>query len=228
MPDYKPKHKLAAQLYELYAADANADNAPIMEAYMKGVAPFFGIKTTERREILKHFLAVNKLPVGKELDELVLDFFACPQREMHYAAMETLQKQHKLWQGDELLLFEKLLQTKPWWDTVDVIAVKLVAPWFLKFPEGRDAVVRRWMKAPDMWTRRTAIIFQNPYKKKTDKALLFETILTNKKDKDFFRRKGIGWALREYAKTAPEVVKDFVEDTELSPLSKREALKHLG
>lgn len=199
-----------------------------MEAYMKGIAPFFGIKTTERRDILKHFLAVNKLPIGEGLHKLALDCFACTEREMHYAGMEILQKQHKQWQGDELPLFEELLRTKCWWDTVDVIAVKLIALWFLKFPKGRDKVVHGWMTSDHMWTRRTAIIFQNPYKKKTDEALLFEAIRANTADPDFFIRKGIGWALREYAKTAPDTVKEFVETTQLSPLSKREAMKHLG
>jgi 3-methyladenine DNA glycosylase AlkD len=35
------------------------------------------------------------------------------------------------------------------------------------------------------------------------------------------------WALREYAKTNPEAVLQFVRETDLSPLSKREALKVL-
>ena len=45
---------------------------------------------------------------------------------------------------------------------------------------------------------------------------------------EFFLRKGIGWALREYSKTDPAWVIEFVEThTGLSNLSRREALKHL-
>jgi len=42
-------------------------------------------------------------------------------------------------------------------------------------------------------------------------------------------RKAIGWALRDYARTDSEWVRSFVTDhlDVLSPLSRREAMKHL-
>ena len=47
-------------------------------------------------------------------------------------------------------------------------------------------------------------------------------------EEEFFIRKAIGWALREYAKTDKAAVKDFVGQNResLSALSIREALKH--
>ena len=79
-----------------------------------------------------------------------------------------------------------------------------------------------------MWLQRTAILFQLKYKKKTDVPLLFHCITTMADSKEFFIRKAIGWALREYSKTDAEVVQSFVASTELSPLSVREALKVIG
>jgi 3-methyladenine DNA glycosylase AlkD len=46
-------------------------------------------------------------------------------------------------------------------------------------------------------------------------------------DDEFFVRKAIGWALREYARVEPAWVIAFVDSHPLSPLSRREALKHL-
>ena len=47
-------------------------------------------------------------------------------------------------------------------------------------------------------------------------------------EKEFFLRKGLGWALREYSKTDPDWVIEFVgRHPGLSSLSRREALKHL-
>lgn len=48
-------------------------------------------------------------------------------------------------------------------------------------------------------------------------------------DTEFFIRKAIGWALREYAKVEAGWVRTFVAERqhELSGLSKREALKHV-
>ncbi len=46
-------------------------------------------------------------------------------------------------------------------------------------------------------------------------------------DTDVFVRKATGWALREYAKTDPGGVRAFTATTELSPLSRREALRRI-
>ena len=48
--------------------------------------------------------------------------------------------------------------------------------------------------------------------------------------REFFIRKGIGWALRDHARTDPAWVLAFVDahGDHLSGLSRREALRHLG
>jgi 3-methyladenine DNA glycosylase AlkD len=91
-------------------------------------------------------------------------------------------------------------------------------------------VVRSWSVDPDLWLRRASIICQLGFKDRTDPELLSEVIIPNLSDREFFIRKGIGWALREYARTDPDWVRAFVSehDAAISPLSRREALKHLG
>ncbi len=56
---------------------------------------------------------------------------------------------------------------------------------------------------------------------------MFEFIKIHAESSEFFIRKAIGWALREYSKTNPESVLEFVQkhEQQLSGLSKREALK---
>lgn len=221
-------HNIVQELRELFSEYADADSAAAMEAYMKGIAPFFGIKTELRRTLLKHYLATMPPVQSAESVALARLLYAQPQREFHYTALELLQRMHKQWRGDELALFEQLIQEKSWWDTVDVIATKLVAPYLLRFPDQRAAAVNRWIHSPDMWLRRTALIFQNPYKHKTDEDLLYNCIRMCAHDGEFFIRKGIGWALREWAKTSPESVTAFVASEPLSALCRREAMKHLG
>jgi 3-methyladenine DNA glycosylase AlkD len=67
-------------------------------------------------------------------------------------------------------------------------------------------------------------------KQKTNEDLLFNVIETNMGDDEFFIRKAIGWALREYAKTNSESVIKFVNRNKdsLSPLSKKEGLRILA
>ena len=86
---------------------------------------------------------------------------------------------------------------------------------------------KRWVKSPDKWLNRTAILFQNRWKKDIDQALLFANIDRHAAHPDFFIRKAIGWALRELGATDPESVKRFVKARKLSPLSEREALRKL-
>lgn len=90
-------------------------------------------------------------------------------------------------------------------------------------------LLKRWATDDDMWRRRTAIICQLKFKSATDEALLFHAIEASKLSREFFLRKAIGWALREYSKTEPQVIIDYITtnaDT-LSGLSKREGLKVL-
>lgn len=69
---------------------------------------------------------------------------------------------------------------------------------------------------------------QLKYKAETDKARLFKFCLSVAHEEEFFIRKAIGWALREYSKTNSTAVSEFVEEyrESLSNLSVREALKY--
>jgi 3-methyladenine DNA glycosylase AlkD len=49
----------------------------------------------------------------------------------------------------------------------------------------------------------------------------------HKNSNEFFMQKAIGWALREYGKTNPEAVRNYVASTNLKPLSKKEVLKNI-
>jgi 3-methyladenine DNA glycosylase AlkD len=98
----------------------------------------------------------------------------------------------------------------------------------LAFPGDVRPTFLSWSTDPDRWLRRTSIICQLDAKERTDVALLSTTIRANAADSDFFVRKAIGWALRQYARVDPDWVRRFVADHELSPLSRREAVKHLA
>ena len=91
------------------------------------------------------------------------------------------------------------------------------------------AIVDQWIDDDNLWLIRSALIHQLFYKDQTDADRLFSYIEHQAAHTDFFVRKAIGWALRQYGRTDPDAVRSFVasHDSELSGLSKREALKHL-
>lgn len=166
-------------------------------------------------------LKLDQLPV------MARSAFAQPERELHYAAVDLLVKHARKLTPEQLPLLEKLITTKSWWDTVDALAVHAVGEVFKRHPAHIASWNERWIESDDLWLTRTAILFQNRWKDATDQALLFANIDRHAAHTDFFIRKAIGWALREYGKTDPGAVLDFVRGRKLSPLSEREALRNL-
>jgi 3-methyladenine DNA glycosylase AlkD len=151
-------------------------------------------------------------------------------REERYLAIDlTGYRAYREWQTPALLpLYEEMIVTGAWWDYVDEIANRRVGPLLRDFPDELTPVMRAWATDDDLWKRRTSIICQLSFAEATDTALLTSAIEANLGDRDFFIRKGIGWALRQFARTEPGWVRAFVDGHPgLSPLSVREALKHL-
>ncbi|MFD0696098.1 DNA alkylation repair protein [Paenibacillus sp. GCM10027628] len=206
-------------------AHRHAENAPSMEAYMKNNFPFLGIKNPERVALTKQFWKENGLPKGAEGIAIARELWELPEREFAYTALMMFIQLRKELKRDDIDLLEQLVVTKSWWDTVDTIADHLIGYHLQRYPELIPAHVEKWLASGNMWLQRTAILFQLKYKTKTDVSLLFDCIRRMADSKEFFIRKAIGWALREYSKTDAEAVRAFVVETELSPLSVREALK---
>ncbi len=210
-----------------FKQNANPENAVPMKKYMKNRFEFFGIKSPERKIIIKEFFAEKGLPEFIDLNEIIDELFQLPEREFQYFAIELCGKFKKSWTEESLSLFEKMAITKAWWDSVDYIKSVCFKPYFLKFPDRRYEITQRWIDSGNMWLQRLSLIYQLGYKDKTDVELLKRNILQLNKSDEFFVQKGIGWALRDYARFDPDFVKDFVAKTDLKPLSKREALKNL-
>lgn len=214
------------ELIPLYHSHANATMAEGMSRYMKYHFPFLGIQKPSRGKLEKHFIQTNKIHKFEVLKRIIKELWEQPEREFQYTAMELMLKS-KIWKHRQALeLLEYCLTHKSWWDTVDLLASRMVGPYFLIFPAQRDETIENWLNGENLWLNRTTLIFQLNYKLKTDEGLLFACIEKQVNSTEFFIRKAIGWALRQYARANPEAVLRFVDSHNLSPLSKREALKH--
>ncbi|WP_277584005.1 DNA alkylation repair protein [Psychrobacillus antarcticus] len=204
----------------------NEENAIPMAKYMKNHFPFLGIKTPERRMLFKQMTTEMELPQYVDMQKEVWALFQLDEREYHYIAIELLAKYKSQLTVEDLSFCQLLIETKSWWDSVDSIAPKIVGDIVMADRVEGEAVMVEWAKASNMWTNRAAILHQLKYKGKTNEELLFATIERHSASKEFFIQKSIGWVLREYAKTHPQVVQEFVGSHTLAALSKREALKH--
>ena len=216
------------ELSGLYISNGSAENAVSMENYMKNLFRFHGLKTGLRRSLHKTAAGIHEDEIKLNAREIALKLYDLPQREYHYSAVEILIKELKnKFIKDDIALIEMLLVTHSWWDTVDTISKFLLGGYLQQYPEEIPNVIRKFSDSDNMWLNRAAILFQLGYKKATNAELLFRQSEKHRHSKEFFIQKAIGWALREYAKTNPGAVKEFVAKAGLKPLSAREALKNL-
>jgi len=213
------------ELVKELKAVANPDDAVAMKAYMKNKFEFLGVKTPARRKLAKDFF---KQQTDSVIDwNFINEAWNNPYRELQYVALDYLEIRKKLLTPSDLPRLKKLAQTKSWWDTVDFLD-RLVGSIIARFPETK-ATILSWSCDEDIWLRRLAIDHQLLRKEETDIELLEKILVNNLGQTEFFINKAIGWALRDYSKTNPNWVKDFIERhrAEMAALSIREGSKYL-
>ena len=207
---------------------SNPENALAMAKYMRNHFAFFGIKTDDRRHIFKTLCKENQLEISENPRGIALSLYSKPERELHYCAIEILIKQLKgNYKIDDIHLIENFIITNAWWDSVDTIAKYILGEYLLEFPLETENIIERFSNSDNMWLNRSAILFQLGYKQKTNFEILKSECEKHKYSNEFFIQKAIGWALREYSKTNPLAVKNYVNNTNLKPLSTKEALKNI-
>lgn len=226
----KIKHMLSpteyrSQLKSMLLAHGNHERALAQMQYLRNQFEFYGLKAPELAALSKAFFKENGLFDGEQLKAFARLAFEDEHREVQYVGLQMVERQLKKQSSDFIVLLEELITTKSWWDSVDWCN-KLVGLHFKKHPDLILPITSRWMDSGNFWLQRVCLIFQLTYREKTDFELLKKYILALAGTKEFFLQKGAGWALRQYAKTAPEAVRAFVLETpQLAPLTKREALK---
>lgn len=216
------------------AAQAQPAQAGAMQAYMKSTMPFLGIDTPLRRRVVADVAAAYPITDAATLIDTVLQLWrSATHREQRYGALDLL-RVSRLRQLIDLQLLpalHEMLLTGPWWDHNDEISGQALPMLLQRHPQDMKPVLRDWARSDSLWLRRAAMLSQRGLKTGFDAALLYDCILPSLTDsalaKEFFIRKGMGWALRERSYAAPEEVLAFCTEyqTQLSPLTVREALK---
>ena len=212
------------QLRDALVVMADPERAIAMRAYMKGHFPFLGVAAPERRLAQKTWIAGWKGADAHEVIAVARALWAEEERELHYVAADLLQRHAKALGARHLPDLRHLITHHSWWDTVDHLASHPVGAVVRR--EDAASVMDRWVEDDDMWVVRTALLHQLRYGADVDLERLFAYVRRHADHTDFFVRKAIGWALRTAYRAHPDAVVAFVEATPLSPLSRREALKH--
>jgi 3-methyladenine DNA glycosylase AlkD len=212
------------------SATANPEKAVGMQAYMKTDMPFYGVQKPARVKILGELAARFPPSDRDDYESLILALWALPHREEKYLAQGVATHFGEFVVPGSMPIYKRFITEGQWWDFVDEASTHMVRRLIRDHPGPTWVEVDRWIDDSDMWLRRAAIICQIGLKERTDRERLFRFCEQRMDEKEFFVRKAIGWALREYAKTDPHAVAGFVSAhrDQLSGLSYREATKHIG
>ncbi|MEM9513958.1 MAG: DNA alkylation repair protein [Actinomycetota bacterium] len=210
------------------AALADHERGEQMARYMRDQFVFFGVGSPERKRAAANATTAAQRARPNELLDFADLCWAAPERELQYVGADALRSGRAAFGPDDLDRLASLITTKSWWDTVDSLAPYPVGSIVQQHPDAAQ-VMDRWIDSDNTWVARSALLHQLHYKDRTDGDRLFDYSLRRAADTEFFIRKAIGWALRQYSKVEPETVATFVDEhaAEFSGLTVREARKHL-
>ncbi len=211
---------------DAFAGHGDADRAEGAERYMKHVAPFLGIATPERRQLLRAAWQGLPTPTSDDLGRAATALMARREREYHYAAYDLLAR--FIDAADEQFLrrwVTQLLTTTPWWDTVDGIGTAAVSPLCRRFDSA--ATIDEWSESGDRWLVRAAIQHQRGWRRSTDVERVLALCHRHWGEREFFIAKAIGWALRDLSAIDPDAVRHFLVDHRGNSVAEREATRGL-
>lgn len=214
------------QIKEQFIVNQNREKAIAMSNYLRNQFQFYGIPSPKRKEIYKQFLKEEKKQ--KRIDWNLLDScYKDEYREFQYFVCDYLNAMKAYLSYDDIPHMKQYIKVKQWWDTIDCFD-RIIGDIGLK-DERVNTLMLEWSKDEDFWIRRIAIDHQLCRKEKTNHELLEKIIINNLGSNEFFINKAIGWSLRDYSKTNPEFVRNFISKykDEMANLSVKEASKYL-
>ena len=214
------------EIKKLFEQNEDKENAIAMAKYMRNLFEFYGLATPKRKKLYKDFLKEEKK--NKKVDwDFLNKCYLDSHREFQYLVSDYLITMNDYLTYDDIPKIKKYIKTKQWWDTIDFLD-RVIGEIGLK--DNRvDDVMLEWSCDNDFWVRRVAIDHQLCRKEKTNTELLEKILVNNFGRDEFFINKAIGWALRDYSKTNPLWVREFINKykDKMSNLSIKEASKYI-
>ena len=222
-------HPIINYIRQALQDQANLAQAPAMQAYMKSEMPYRGVKSAVQKQIQS--AALKAYPVEGFADYIsVIDtLWDAEYREERYAAIGVARRVKKFQTLEALPIYRMMIETGAWWDYVDSIAADLIGAILQRYPYEMKPELRAWIDDDHLWIRRSALLAQLRFKAETDERMLFEFCEKRLDESSFWIRKAVGWALREYSKTAPDAVRAFFQryQERMSGVTKREVVKYI-
>ncbi len=214
------------EIKKIFESREDKENAIAMSKYMRNMFDFYGLPTPERKDVYNDFIKSEKKT--KVIDWKFLDkCYEDKHREFQYLVYDYLLTTKQYISFEDIPKIKNYITTKSWWDTIEFLC-KVIGDIGLRDARVKELMID-WSKNENIWLKRTAIEHQLGLKDKTDTKLLEQIIINSFGSDEFFINKAIGWALRDYSKTDPKWVTNFINDykDKMDKLSIKEASKYI-
>lgn len=214
------------EIKKVFESREDKENAIAMSKYMRNMFEFYGLSTPERKKVYNDFIKAEKKL--KKIDWTFLDkCYEDAHREFQYLVSDYLLVMKQYVTFEDISKIQNYITQKSWWDTIDFLC-KVIGDVELRDSRIKELMLK-WSNDENIWIKRSAIEHQLNLKDKTDCELLEKIIVNCFGIDEFFINKAIGWALREYSKTNPEWVRNFIDKykNKMNNLSIKEASKYI-
>ena len=214
------------EIKKIFESRKDSENAAAMSEYMRNLFDFYGLPAPKRKEVYRDFIKSEKKV--KMVDWEFLDkCYGDKHRQFQYLVYDYLLATKQYVSFEDMPKIKNYITTKSWWDTIDFLC-KVIGDVGLRDSRVKDLMID-WSESENIWLKRTAIEHQLGLKDKTDKELLEQIIVNCFGSDEFFVNKAIGWALRDYSKTNPGFVREFINKYKntMGSLSVKEASKYI-
>lgn len=214
------------EIKKVFKENRDSEKAESMSKYMRNQFKFYGLQTPKRRKLYKDLIKEEK-KTGKIDWDFLDKCYNDEHREFQYLVCDYLKAMTNFLTYEDIPKIREYVKTKEWWDTIDSLD-KVIGEIGLEDKRVNDLMLK-WSQDDDFWIRRIAIDHQLGRKEKTDCELLEAILINNFGSDEFFINKSIGWALRDYSKTNPDWVKNFIDKnkSQMNKLSIKEASKYI-
>lgn len=215
-----------SKLVSVFEESRNLNIADKMSKYMRYKFEFLWIQNPLRTKLEKRWFSQIDINNREDLIKITNLLWSKSEREYQYTWIELLKKYKYIRNKNSIKYFEKLILSKSWWDSVDSIDTNLIWKYLFIYPEEKCIAIE-WAQSENIRLQRTAIQFQLLYKIDTDIALLENILNYTNQSNEFFVQKAMWRILREYSKTNPLRVKNYIKNNSLPKLTIREWSKYI-
>jgi len=174
----------------------------------------YGLTTPVWRSVMRPFRArLVALSVDERLD-LAARLFAAHIGELGHSGIYALALGARELGPEHLERLDRIADGFTGWSHVDDFCIAVLQPLLLNQREPTIALLERWNASPNRWKRRSSVVaFVRKVGESgafTEEALrLCENLVWDKED---LVQKGVGWALKDVMRGAPEQVLEYVKE----------------